>query len=135
MLFSPWPQVLAPRAVGEMNSTSWSEPSIQSDSSWLHPQLLCHYRISILCRQVTTVDQRVCRWTGVYLSPLVACTVPSSVVNHSVVVRALGRQQLDFLMLNELYSCCLQQQGFTISLCSTTNSLGNGLSCFGISPL
>lgn len=39
---------------------------------------MCHFYISISCRQVTVVDQRVYIWVSVYLSPPVLYRIPSS---------------------------------------------------------
>lgn len=41
------------------------------------PRVLFHHCPSITCRQDTVVDQRVCGWVGVYISPLVVYRVPS----------------------------------------------------------
>lgn len=39
---------------------------------------LCHYCTTVSCREVNFIDQRGCRWVGVFLSPLLACRGPSS---------------------------------------------------------
>lgn len=53
--------------------------TLNSISYWLVTPIAFHYQYTrVTCRQVTTVDQRVCTWVGVYLYPLVVCRVTSS---------------------------------------------------------
>lgn len=80
---------------------------VKSDNSSL-PQALCHLHTRISWKHDTTVDQRAYGWLGVYI-PLWWCAeyplVPEMLECSA---KALGRYQLEcFLMLNEVYSCCL----------------------------
>ena len=52
--------------------------------------------------------------------------------NKNVGVQVLCRHNLDILMFNELYRCCLQQLCLAISLWKTNYSFGNNLGCLGI---
>lgn len=63
-----------------MDSISWIGPWIPSDTGWLLP-CLCSYWTGAYCRQVTTVAQGVRSWTGIYLSALVLCRIPSTTMN------------------------------------------------------
>lgn len=46
---------------------------------WLiTPTSLCDYCISTYCRRIIILDQRVCRWLGVYISPLVFYRISST---------------------------------------------------------
>lgn len=49
----------------------------------------------------------------------------------SIVVKALGRPQLKFLVYCESSRCFLKQWGLTISLWREANSLGNSSGCLG----
>lgn len=53
--------------------------------------------------------------------------------HQSVRVKDLGRYQLNFSVFSEIHRFCLEQWVLTISLCRANNSLGNSLSCLGVS--
>lgn len=46
--------------LSHVGSISWSGPYIQSKSTWTLLQCLCHYCTSVLCRQMTPLNPRVC---------------------------------------------------------------------------
>lgn len=74
----PWSQVLGHQSsIGcRFHLMVWTLNSI---SYWLFTPTAFHYQYTrVSCRQVSTVDQRVCTWVGVYLSPLVVCRVTFS---------------------------------------------------------
>lgn len=50
---------------------------------WLIPQSLYSHCIILSCKQVTTVDYRVCSNVSFHTSPLMVCRVPFSSVNNS----------------------------------------------------
>jgi hypothetical protein len=93
-----WSQIL-----GHLCSVWVWLPSYGVGLGWLLPESVCHYGTCISCRQVRNVDQRVCSWVCVYLSPLVAPRDPSSTIG----AKALGRHQIHFSMFNDLCRLCL----------------------------
>jgi hypothetical protein len=61
------------------------------------------------CKQITIVDHNVCTLVHGYISPFVACRVPSSTMNTRVEVKGLSRHQICFFMFNEIDEDCLQE--------------------------
>lgn len=95
-----------------------------------------HKFVSLLnqhtCRHVIIVDQRLCSQAGAYISPLILCNVYQYHKYQFIPLKALGRQQL-FFMINDLCSCYLQQQSLAINLQRASISLGNSLDCLTVS--
>lgn len=50
---------------------------------WLVTQALFHHCTNLCFRQDTSVDQTVCGWAGVQVSPFIACRVPSCIKDVS----------------------------------------------------
>lgn len=76
-----------------------------------HQSPSSHRNFIIIWRKVMIVDQRVCNWVGVYVSPVVVYLITWTVVESKV----LGKHQINFALFDEMCNCCLYQAGLMIS--------------------
>ena len=133
-----------PRSLVELGSGSWSheqcwewvpshEVNLQSRQilvGYSH-QLCAIIALARLACRSPFIAKRFCCWVDTYLQPSVVGRVPSSTLNTTSRVKALGRYHY-FSMSNVLCGYHLQQQGLIISLWGTADSLGNSLSYLGV---